>query len=126
MHRSKLITLLAGIAALHLAGCATSDRWAVSGADKANAVVRVSYEYPEFQEPELSDAQAEKLALNRCNGWGYDAAQPIAGQIRQCSNMADGNCDMWKVTREFQCTKDTQGLAGLAATPRQWAPRAGR
>ena len=50
-------------------------------------MVRVSYEYPEFQQPDVSDAQAMKIALGRCTGWGYDDAEPIAGQIRQCSNM---------------------------------------
>jgi hypothetical protein len=92
---------------LSLAACATSQKWAVSGGDRSDGVVRVSYDYPEFQQPEVSDAQAMKIALGRCSGWGYEAARPIPGQTRQCSNMEGANCNLWTVTREYQCT--TQG-----------------
>jgi len=92
---------------LNLAACATSQKWAVTGGDRTDGVVRVSYDYPEFQQPEVSDAQAMKIALGRCAGWGYEAAKPIPGQTRQCSNMEGANCNLWKVTREYQCT--TQG-----------------
>ena len=100
----RLITLLAITAAL--AGCATSKQWSVTESDRHEGLVRVSYEFPEFQEPQLSDEQAEKLAEGRCNVWGYDDAEPIAGQLRQCSSMNSGNCELWTVTREFQCTRD--------------------
>jgi hypothetical protein len=110
----KLLFLAAATALLNLAGCATSKQWAVSDSDKQQGLVRVSYEFPEFREPSVSDSQAEKLALNRCSGWGYDAAQPIPGQLRQCSNMDGGNCDLWKVTREYQCTRDVAFAGSLS------------
>jgi hypothetical protein len=104
MSRStRLVILLVFTAAL--AGCATSQPWTVSGGEKHEGLVRVSYEFAEFHEPAVSEQQAEQIALKRCEGWGYDDAEPIAGQLRQCSNMEDGNCDLWKVTREFQCTR---------------------
>ncbi|HEU4779481.1 MAG TPA: YecR family lipoprotein [Steroidobacteraceae bacterium] len=90
---------------LTLAACATSQKWAVSGGDRTDGVVRVSYEYPEFQQPSVTDEQAMKIALGRCAGWGFDEAEPIAGQIRQCSNMEGSNCNLWTVTREYQCTQ---------------------
>jgi hypothetical protein len=99
---------------LNLAGCATSKHWTLSGGNRETGVVRVSYEYPEFKQPELSDAQAMKIANARCNGWGYHEAEPIAGQLRQCSNMNDGNCDLWTVTREYQCTTDASYAAHLS------------
>ena len=89
---------------LNLAACATAQKWAVSGGDRSGGVVRVSYEYPEFHQPAVSDEQAMKLALSRCSGWGYDKAEPIPGQTRQCSNMEDANCNLWTVTREYQCS----------------------
>jgi len=89
---------------LNLVACATAPKWGVSGGDRSGGVVRVSYEYPEFHQPTVSDTQAMKIALGRCSGWGYDDAKPIAGQIRQCSNMDGSNCDLWTVTREYQCT----------------------
>lgn len=92
---------------LNLTACATSQNWGISGGDRSGGVVRVSYEYPEFRQPEVSDAQAMKIALGRCAGWGFDKAAPIPGQTRQCSNMEGANCNLWTVTREYQCT--TQG-----------------
>jgi hypothetical protein len=87
-----------------LAGCASTQKWSPSGGSREEGLVRVSYEYPEFQQPEMSDAQAEKVALGRCNAWGYRGALPKAGQVRQCANMDKGNCDLWTVTREYQCS----------------------
>lgn len=89
-----------------LVGCASTQHWSPAGGNREEGLVRLSYEYPEFQQPQMSESQAQKLALNRCNSWGYRKAEPIAGQIRQCANMDDGNCDLWSVTREFQCSDD--------------------
>jgi YecR-like lipoprotein len=89
-----------------LAGCATSKQWSVSGAEKDERLVRVSYEFPEAREPVLSEKAAQALAEHRCEGWGYDEAESIPGQIRQCSSMNDGSCSLWTVTREYQCTRE--------------------
>lgn len=86
-----------------LAACASTRQWSAAGGNRAEGVVRVSYEYPEFRQPQVSDAQAQKVALGRCNAWGYRTAEPKAGQVRECANMDKGNCDLWTVTREFQC-----------------------
>ena len=93
---------------LGLGGCASTQDWASAGGDREQGVVRLSYQYPEFRQPEVSDTRAIALALNRCNAWGFSKAEPIAGQIRQCANVDDGNCNVWTVTREFQCS-DGQG-----------------
>jgi hypothetical protein len=86
-----------------LAACASTQKWSPSGGNREAGVVRVSYEYPEFRQPQMSDAQAQKVAQGRCNSWGYRTAEPRAGQVRQCANMEKGNCDLWTVTREYQC-----------------------
>lgn len=99
-----LRTLATAALLLNLVACATSPNWGVSGGDRSGGLVRVSYEYPEFQQPAVSDEQAKRIAQNRCAGWGYDDAELIAGQTRQCSNMEGANCDLWTVTREYQCT----------------------
>jgi len=87
-----------------LGGCASTQGWAPAGGSREQGLVRVSYEYPEFRQPQMSDGQAASLALTRCNDWGYAKAEPIEGQIRQCANVDDGNCNLWTVTREYQCT----------------------
>jgi len=106
--------IAASILVLDLLGCVATKQWALSGGDRKSGVVRVSYEYPEFKQPSLSDAQALEVAARRCNGWGYHDAEPIAGQIRQCSNKDDGNCDLWTVTREYQCKTDTSYAGRLS------------
>jgi hypothetical protein len=112
--KPTLPLLAAAALLLNLAGCATSKQWNVTGGDREEGVVRVSYEYPEFQQPQLSDEQALEIALSRCNGWGYDDAEPIAGQVRQCSNKSGSNCDLWTVTRQYQCTADASFAAKLS------------
>jgi hypothetical protein len=92
------MTLLLGLTA-----CASTQKWTSAGGNREDGVVRLSYEYAEFRQPEMSDTEAAALALNRCNTWGYKQAEPIAGQLRQCANMEDGNCTLWTVTREYQC-----------------------
>jgi hypothetical protein len=106
--------LAAAALLLGLGGCATAPHWGVSGGDRDHGVVRVSYEYPEFHQPALSDEQALTTAVNRCHGWGYDKAEPIEGQLRQCSNKNGANCDLWVVTREYRCTDDAAFAGNLA------------
>lgn len=122
MNTRTLATIASAILLHGLTGCATGRQWAVSGGDKAAGVVRVSYEYPELREPTVDDAKAAQLAANRCDLWGYESAEPIEGQIRQCSNMDGDNCDMWRVTREYRCTSGARhGVAGVPGTPRTGA-----
>ena len=108
--------LAAAAVLLSLVGCATSrqPQWGVSGGDREHGVVRVSYEYPEFHQPVVSDEQALQAATNRCNGWGYEDAEPIVGQLRQCTNKSGSNCDLWTVTREYQCTADASYAGNLS------------
>ena len=112
-HRAFAL-IAASILMLGLTGCVASKQWTLSGGDRKSGVVRVSYEYPEFKQPSLSDAQALEVAARRCTGWGYHDAEPIAGQIRRCSNKDDGNCDLWTVTREYQCKTDPSYAAQLS------------
>jgi hypothetical protein len=103
--------LITSLLMLALTACATTEKWAAAGGDREAGVVRLSYEYAEFRQPEMSDADAEVLAQSRCNAWGYREAEPIAGQIRQCANTEDGNCNLWTVTREYQCKNGEASFA---------------
>jgi hypothetical protein len=112
MSRNKKLTMLIlPLSLMALGGCVSTKQWSASGGDREHGLVRVAYQYPEFKQPTLSDAQAEQLAESRCNAWGYKRAEPIAGQIRECSNKDDGNCDLWTVTREYQCSSDDASYA---------------
>ena len=103
--------LVCSLPMLGLGACASTQKWSAQGGDRQHGVVRLSYEYPEFHQPAMSEAQAETMALERCNSWGYRKVEPIAGQIRQCANVDDGNCNLWTVTREFQCSDSAASYA---------------
>ena len=89
------------------AGCATTpDSWTPSDSDRELAIVRVSYEYAKVADPRLDAAQASELAQSRCSAWGYDRAEVIPGNLRNCSAKSGERCEMWKITREYQCLDD--------------------
>ena len=106
---AMLIPLLA------MSACATTQQWNPSNSSRELAVARVSYEYKKFHEPSLSDAQAEQLAVNRCNTWGFSSAEMIPGELRDCSAMDSGSCELWKITREYQCKGEGGSFARSAA-----------
>jgi hypothetical protein len=103
---------------LGLGACVSTRHWSPSGGSKEAGLVRVSYQYPEFHQPDLSDVQAMVLAENRCEAWGYKRAEPVAGLVRECSNMDAGNCNLWTVTREFQCRGDGEDASYAARLSR--------
>jgi len=102
--RMLRLILLPGALVLALSACVGTRQWSTAGGSREAGLVRLSYQYPEFHQPEVNDAQAVELAENRCAAWGYQRAEPVAGLVRECSNMDAGNCDLWTVTREFQCS----------------------
>lgn len=97
--------LIALIGALSLSGCATNKTWSATGGSRADATVRLSYEYGPFENPQTNEAEAIELAAARCRTWGYSGAEPFGGVTQQC-NMPGGmgGCNRWLVTKEFQCT----------------------
>lgn len=111
----SLLRLLAvpAILLVGLSACASTREWSAAGGNRESGLVRVSYQYSEFHQPDVSDAQAMELAEHRCEAWGFKHAEPVAGLVRECSNKQGGDCDMWKVTREFQCRAD-EGDASYA------------
>jgi hypothetical protein len=98
------LILIPTLLVLGLSACVSTRQWTASGGNKEAGLVRVSYQYTEFHQPDVSDVQAMVLAENRCEAWGYPRAEPVAGLVRECSNAEAGHCDLWTVTREFQCS----------------------
>lgn len=100
----RVLLAAAAVAAL-LSGCATVKNWSATGGSRADATVRLSYEYGLFEQPQVSEMEAVNLATSRCQVWGYTGAQAFGGESKQC-NMPDGmgGCNNWVVAREFQCT----------------------
>ena len=99
---------------LVMVACATQPTWSPSSSSRELGVARVAYEHAKFQEPQLSDTQAVQLATNRCETWGFSHADMIPGELRECSVKNGDSCDVWKVTREYQCS--TGGAYARAAS----------
>lgn len=94
------------IAAIAIAcsGCATPKIWSATGGSRSDGVVRLAYEFGEFEKPQLDEAQAVRLASERCGSWGYQGAEAFGGTTQQCNQSGGlGGCARWIVTKEYQC-----------------------
>jgi hypothetical protein len=86
-----------------LGACATTEHWNAESGDRKAGVVKLSYEYDDEVEPTLSERKADQIAENRCKSWGYREAELIPGVVRDCAAEEGNRCELWKVTREYQC-----------------------
>jgi len=67
-----LVVLAAG-------GCAVKKDWVSTGGSRADGTVKLSYEYGALEVPQLDEQQAIRLAIQRCQAWGYDRAEAFGG-----------------------------------------------
>ena len=108
------VLIAAAVVAIIVSGCATNKNWSATGGSRADATVRLSYEYGAFEKPQTNEMEALNLATSRCKTWGYTGAEAFGGVTQQC-NMPGGmgGCQRWIVTKEYQCTGT--GTPGAAA-----------
>ncbi len=87
-------------------GCVTVPKdWAATGGSKADGVIRLSYEYAEFEQPQVDEQKGLALAAQRCSIWGYTGAEAFGGVTRMCNQTGGmSGCMKWFVTKEYQCT----------------------
>lgn len=100
------------IGVLASAGCAVKKDWVVSGGSRADATIKLSYEYSAFVVPQVDEAQAIERASERCKLWGYERAEPFGAVTRTCSAPGfSGGCNRWLVTKEYQCVGQGDGAS---------------
>jgi hypothetical protein len=87
-----------------LAGCTTYKLWTETGSDPDLGTVQLSYEYRNFESPQLDERAGIQMARERCHDWGFSNAQR-KGEARKCTDGTESACKKWLVTREFRCTK---------------------
>lgn len=92
------------LACAALAGCTTYKLWSESDADEQSGMVQLSYEYRNFENPQVDERAAASLAAERCAGWGYASARR-EGEASQCVVGTKSDCSKWRVTREYRCVK---------------------
>jgi hypothetical protein len=98
----KLIIII--VTLLMCFGCAVQKDWVATGGSKADGTVKLSYQYGVFEKFVLDSNQAQKLAVSRCQAWGFTHSEAFGGSISQCQSFdMYGSCTSWLVTAEFQC-----------------------
>jgi hypothetical protein len=91
------------IIAIGVSGCATTKHWSATGGSRSDGVVRLSYEFGMFQNPQVNDQEGIKLAKKRCSAWGYNDTEAFGGITKVCSQPSSSGCALWLVTKEYQC-----------------------
>jgi len=81
-----------------LLGCSVPKDWVATGGSRADATVKLSIQHGEFEVPVTDDAQALRVASERCRNWGYEGAEAFGGVIRAVQ--PDGSI---MLTKEYQC-----------------------
>ena len=98
----KRLTLLAVI--VFAIGCTTYKLWNEAGSDQDAGTVDLSYEYRKYESPQVDERAGTQMARERCKDWGYTSAQR-KGEDRQCLDGTAEDCNKWRVTRQYRCTK---------------------
>lgn len=102
-------SLLFILAILTLAsGCASTVHrdWTATGGSRSDGIVRLSVVQREFENVQVNEQQALRLARQRCEAWGYTGAQSFGGSRNECLQWGGlfVDCAVLQVNREFQCT----------------------
>ncbi|KQZ78353.1 hypothetical protein ASD55_17380 [Rhodanobacter sp. Root561] len=107
----RFITLLVvSSIVLTVAGCATQKELLVTGASRADGIVKLSYERNEFQRVSYDPEKAQELAAQKCMAWGYSGAEALGSEESNClSRRGFGNCGDRQVTIAYQCTGAPSG-----------------
>lgn len=105
----KKLTLTAlALITLTTTGCAVQKTWVPVGGSKSDGIVRLAYEYGQFEQPQLTPGQGEALAAQRCKVWGYTGAESFGAAMQDCLMSNQYGCIKWRVFMEHQCTGKTQ------------------
>ncbi|MCX7068671.1 MAG: YecR family lipoprotein [Methylococcales bacterium] len=111
----KIILIYAVIVAL--SGCSVNKDWVATGGSRADATVKLSYQYGYGQDVHVSEQQATELAKKRCGVWGYTGAEAFGGMTTQCNQMGSWGCVDGTATKEYQCTGQGNAVVPNNAQP---------
>lgn len=92
------------ILAVLLCGCAVQKEWVPTGGSRADATVKMSFEYGGFEVPKVDNERADATARQKCAAWGYTDAQRFEGVERTCLASNQYGCTYFRVTATYQCT----------------------
>jgi len=99
------------VASLFLTGCAkkTPKTFLPVGGSKADATVKLSYDYnPAREIPVIDEKQTAMAAKRKCQAWGYQDASPFGAVISTCTRFDPwAGCINMSVITEYQCIGGT-------------------
>jgi YecR-like lipoprotein len=87
-----------------LASCTVQRDAIPIGGSRADGTVELAYEFPDMANPQVDWNKAQLQAEQRCQAWGYTAAERFGGERRQCNAPSGYGCMNWQVTVPYQCT----------------------
>ena len=91
-----------------LSSCQTVKYITATGGSKADATVKLSYQYGQFDQVKIDTNHAIQIAIKRCSVWGYTSAEAFGGSTSICQEYNRyGNCVRTLVTTEYQCIGNT-------------------
>ena len=100
---TRIVPVLAALAAV--AGCVTTYKmWTESDADQQQGMVKLSYQYRNFENPQVDERAGIQAARERCRDWGFKDARRKAEE-RTCVDGVPNDCSKWQVTREYACER---------------------
>ena len=88
-----------------LSGCMAAGPMQVSGGNRQNGDVVLSFDYNVMQNPSVNVTQGLQTAAGKCQSWGYAGAIPSGSPTTSCTGKTEGgDCISWRVSTHFQCT----------------------
>ena len=96
--------LLLFIAIILFSSCHVIKDLDVVGGSKADAIVKMTYEYYLFQKVTISSwEESNEKATNTCRLWGYSSAKRFEKPKKDCIGWGKDGCHKWRVTWQYQC-----------------------
>lgn len=106
MKATKIVLIASAIL---FSGCAVKKVPQPTSGSKADGTVELSYQYGQFEQPQVNWNQAKKKALKRCKAWGYGGVEAFGGVTEECQAFDSyGSCVRQFVTKTYQCLDSQQ------------------
>lgn len=95
--------LLTSVIAVALTGCTSMKTMEATGGSLSDGIIELSYTRSPSETSKFDEQDALKTAIKRCKAWGFKTADAFSGVQTSCRDSADSKCDVYKVTKKYQC-----------------------
>lgn len=74
-----------------------------TGGSLADGVIELSYTRSPSETSLFDEQDALKTATKRCKAWGFKKADAFSGEQTSCRDQIGSRCDVYLVTKKYQC-----------------------